>query len=44
MEVTSMLRRSKMPMLLMSTNKDSMISRAVSMTDLFVPTASLSKS
>jgi hypothetical protein len=42
--VTSMLRRSAMPMLLMVTNKDSMISRTVSMTDLFVPTASLSKS
>ncbi len=35
-----MLRRSAMPMLLMSTKKDSMISRAASMTDLFVPTAS----
>jgi hypothetical protein len=38
-----MLRRSAMPMLLMSMKKDSMISRAASMTDLFVPTASISK-
>jgi hypothetical protein len=44
MGVTSMLRRSAMPMLLLSTKNDFLISRAVSMTGLFVPTASISKS